>query len=490
MSEHVWDVDGDLAAVIHRRLTNPPGPWCMRWIDAQGTRSVGWSELGASASGFATACADGGAVPGDVIAIAWGHGVESIAAWIGAVLGGFVPTFVPPGDTGLARLTTGPGDARWANAPLRSAVRSPSVAIVQRTSGTTDTARVVAVTHDRVLAQIRGLGQALALGPTDIIASALPLHHDMGLVSTVLLPLVCGVPCVHVDPALWRADAGALLRAIPEVRATLTWVSPAALARMVRRVAPERLDLASLRQIVTGGEVVHAHTLDAFTTRFAAAGLAPGVLGTGWGMAENVAAVTHSPPGRTPVRLRIAWSSFVPEQPVVEVDLQHQDALVWVSTGRAIAGTQVAVRSLDGTSLDDGVVGELWLRGSCQADDAWHRTGDVGLMVEGEVFVCGRAAELLRIEDRWLPPHEVELAAVSVAGVRPGRVAAVRGGDGGLVVLVEDDTERIAIDAVAHAVEARTQRWPRVIRVAPDSLPKTSSGKLGRLRCAALLGGG
>lgn len=466
-------VAGDLAAVIRRHLAAPPSPWCLRVVEADGTRTVTWPDIATLATELGARCAALGAVPGDVIAIGWRHGPEAIGAWAGAVLGGFVPTFVADADPSLSRVGTNAGR---------------SIAIVQRTSGTTGPHRTVAIDHRRVLAQIWGLAHALRLDTADIIASCLPLHHDMGLVSTVLLPLACGVPCVHVDPELWRADATVLLRAVAEVRATLTWLPPSALARLVRRAEQTSVDLSSLRQIVCGGEVVPDSTLREFAAGFAAAGVSPDVLGTGWGMAENVAAVTHSPPGRAPTRLRIAWSSFAPGGRIAMAG-DIDDALTLVSVGPSIEGTRVAVRDDDGHDVDDGVLGVLHIGGDCHADPSgWHPTGDIGIVHGGEVFVCGRRDDLIHADGRWIPPHEAELVAGAMPGVRPGRVAAIAGAGGELVVLVEiGDATTLAADAIADAVEHRVRRRPRVVAVAPGSLPKSSSGKLARRRCAALV---
>ncbi len=400
-----------------------------------------------------------GAAAGDVIAIGVRHGDDALAAWAGVVLGGFVPVFDIDATEDVARTGENVG---------------PRIAMLQRTSGTTGAAQRHAIEHARVLAQVDGLAGALALQRTDVIASCLPLHHDMGLVSTVLLPLLCGVSCVHVDPAMWRSDASTLLRAIQSSRATLVWLPPSALDRLVRRCRGAGFDLSSLRQIVCGGEVVADATLCGFTTAF---GLAEHVVATGWGMAENVAAVTHTPPGRVASRLRIARSSFAPGSRVVHD--ASDDALVVVGVGPPIDGTEVRV--FEG----DGVLGELEIRGTCRPDPTrWLATGDIGIVNAGEVWVCGRIDELLQLGERWLPPHEVERAA-TVDGVRPGRVAAITR-DGELFVIVEGDAsiDRAAIEA---AVLAQIGARPRVIVVAPDALPRTTSGKLGRRRCAALV---
>lgn len=418
-------------------------------------------RLRAPADATTAKCRGLGAVPGDVIAIGVRHGDEALAAWAGVVLGGFVPMFDADATDDVARTGENLG---------------AGIALVQRTSGTTGAPQRHAIEDARVLAQVDGLAHALVLQPSDVIASCLPLHHDMGLVSTVLLPLLCGVACVHVDPATWRADASTWLRAIESARATLTWLPPAALDRLVRRCADTAFDLSSLRQIVCGGEVVQDQTLRDFAAAF---GLAEHVASVGWGMAENVAAVTHTPPGKIPSRLRIARSSFAPGRPIVHD--ASDDALVVLGVGPPIDGTLVRVGN-----DEQGVLGELHVRGTCRPDPTqWLATGDIGIVTGGEVYVCGREDELLELGDRWLQPHEVERAAATIAGVRPGRVAAITK-DGVLLVIVEADTvDRAAIEA---AIVAQVGHRPRVVVTASGSLPRTTSGKLRRQRCAALLG--
>ncbi len=483
-----------LASQLAAVLEGATASFTLGLVDADGARTVGCSELAASAWGFAAQCRTDGARPGDVIAIAWRHDAQAIAAWAGAVLGGFVPTFVPPEDPDLqqrlgtaVRLTVGPGTPPWPTAASGRPVPAPEVAIVQRTSGTTGVHRTIALSHARVLAQTDALASALALDPRhDRIASCLPLHHDMGLVSTVLLPLLHGVPCIHVDPALWRADAPEWLRVLSSTAATLTWLPPAALARMTRLPFGGDTDLSALRQVVCGGEVVTDSVLREFVAHFAATGLRAEAVGTGWGMAENVAAVTHSPPGRAPSRLRVHAASFAPGHAVGTAPLDHDvDVLTLVAAGPPIHGTEVRIGA-DGGHGED-VVGELHVRGICQADpDVWSATGDVGLVHAGEVFVCGRLAELLHVDGRWILPHEAEQAAASVDGVRPGRVAAIGDGQGGFVVLFEREPgHEVGVAPVADAVERRVHRRPQVVCVAADSLPRNTAGKSCRSRCIA-----
>lgn len=409
-----------------------------------------------------------GAQPGDRVEIATG-GVEAFAPWIAAVQAGLVPTMTV-GAPGIRVVATD------------DAGREHPVALVQRTSGSTDVPKTIVVSPRAVLAQAWGLSHALDLRDDDVIASCLPLHHDMGLVSTVLLPLLCGLSVVHVDPASWRADPRALLDAIAQHRATRTWLPPAALARLQRCATTWRGDLGSLREIVCGGDVLDPATRDAFESSFAVHGLAAGVVRSGWGMAENVAAVTHGRRGRALGRIDVAWDSFAPGHVAVRCAIDAGVALL--SVGEPIAGTEVRVAG----AASEGTLGVLEIRGDCLSDPtAWHATGDAGLLVDGEVYVCGRMADLVEMGGRWIPPHMIELAASRIPGVRAGRVAALRDRDGGCIVAIEHEGP-LDENAVAQAITAAVGRTPRVCVVPPDTLVRTTSGKLARGPTARALG--
>lgn len=493
---------GDLRTRLLRTLALPR--WSMRFVDADGTHTLDAAALGRGAAGFVAAARALGLRDGDVVAIAIDDGAAALQAWVGATLAGWVPTFVPPEQPELARSggttvalwvgasTPAPSLSRWDDAALALAQPSAphATALLQRTGGTTGAQRLVAPTHTQVLAQLWGLGRALAITRDDRIASFLPLHHDMGLVSTVLLPLVCGIDCVRLSPALWRTHPASFLHAIADGGATLTWVPPAALGRLAARVQPEGLALGGLRQIVCGGEPVVADLFDAFTRRFAAAGLRANVLGAGWGAAENVAAITQSPIDAGARRLAIARDALVLHRPV-RAAAAGEPAIVLVSCGPAIEGTSVCVVDDGGRPLPAACPGQLRVAGDCVGADPFD-SGDVGFVADGEVFVLGRRDELLAHAGRLLLPQELEAAAAGVAGVIPGRCEAVADDDGAAVLLLESDLPAAAaaalVAAVRDAVVARVGVAPAAVRVLPRGwLRKSSAGKHARARNRARL---
>lgn len=428
-------------------------------VGAHGTSRLGRDALVAATNAARTELVRMGVVPGAVVELARTGGVAAFAEWAAAIQLAAVPCFVA-------------GDAPTKIDPRARA----SAAFVQHTSGTTGAAKRVEIGHVQAIAQIDGLADALQLAEDDVIASGLPLGHDMGLVSTVLLPLLRGVAVVHVDPVAWRADPQRLLAAMTEHRATLTWLPPAALGRLCRVAATARGDLGAMRQIVCGGDVLTAATLDRFTSTFVDTGLRRDAVHPGWGMAENVAAVTHA---RGLHRTQVAWRSFAPGRTV-----QDGEGFAWISVGAPIVGTRVRVVG----SPSDGTLGELEIAGTCRPErDAWLRTGDAGMIRDGAVWLCGRMDELLHVEGRWFPPQLAEEAAFTVPGVRPGRVAAIVDAADRFTMVVERGRSSAHGDAVAQAVLDGVGHRPRVRLVGADALPRTRSGKLCRRRCAALL---
>lgn len=511
----------DLRAKLRNVLLADNGP-VLRFVGAGGETSVTMGSFAREAAGFLVACRKLGLGAGDVVAIAYPTGVRPLAAWAGAVLGGLVPLFAPPNDPRSAlrgpteiRVVAGPEElsstirrrplvSTWEPAEPEfddAAAYTEVPALLQRSSGTTGPHKPIAIDHRRALAQLWGLGRALELRRSDVIASFLPLHHDMGLVSTVLLPLCCGISLVRVEPRLWRSDATPWVWAIARHKATLAWVPPAALARLVRRVAPaDERAMASLRQIVCGGEPLGADVVDAFLGRFGAA-IEPDAIGAGYGAAENVAAITQTPLDGGARRLVVARDRLAIGR-AVAAPAADEPALTFLSCGVPIEGTTVTVHDADGGEVGDGIVGRLRLAGDCVAAgylddehggalvDGTFDTGDIGLREGGEIFVLGRADELFELGGALVLPHEAESALAGHEAIEPGRCAAVWTERSGFALLVElrpgqlfDTPESLAafVAEVQDRVEARVGHRPAIVRVLPQgSLLKSSSGKTAR----------
>jgi len=392
-------------------------------------------------------------------------------------------TVLPCCDDGAADHGEPPG-------AVTGATPAPT-ALLQFSSGTTGARKGVRIGHRALAAQLARLAQVLAADESDRLVSWLPVHHDMGLIACLLLPMAIGAGVTQVPTFDWLRRPRLLFEAATEDRCTLVYLPNFAFRHLARPqlVGDGDVCLDSLRAVVNCSERIDADAFDRLLETWGRAGLRCDAMAASYALAENVFAVTHTGPGRPPRRV------------VVDGDQ------VAVSSGTPIAGTSVrAVDPGDGRSLGEGEVGELRVRGDCLMDgylanpeataavlrDGEYATGDLGFLLDGEVFVRGRLSDRINVRGANVHPEDVERAA-SVEGVHPGRVAAVgvwapATGTEVIAVLAEPtdaatDRGRLT-DDIRRALAARVaEPVGHVVVVDPGWLVKTTSGKLARGAC-------
>ena len=378
-------------------------------------------------------------------------------------------------------------------------------ALLQHSSGTTGLKKGVVLTHADLLDHAAMLGRALGFGADDVVASWLPLYHDMGLVTGFLLPLAAGASVVAVDPFEWVADPAVLLRLVERHRATFTWSPNFALAHLARtRDRDRRYDLTSLRAVIDCSEPCRPETVDAFFAAFADCGLTPDRAAACYGMAEVVFAATQTPPGRPPRSLDLDADRLERDGAVSPAGDRAARVRRLLSCGPPLDGVELRIA---GAADDQARVGEILVKSRTlfaghhrapELDEAafhegWLRSGDVGFLHEGELFVCGRMKEVIIVHGRNLHAGDVEAAAGAVAGIKPGRVAALglwdeAAGTEECALLVEADTTDLSEAqtaalkrAVREQVAAELDLHVRRIEVGPAGwLVKSTSGKVSR----------
>ena len=344
------------------------------------------------------------------------------------------------------------------------------------------------LTHDAVLRQIESYAEAIGVTGNDVIASWLPLYHDMGLITSFLMPVIVGATIVSLDALEWTVRPTLLLDAIERFEATLCWLPNFAFHHIARLAEPERRwELRSLRLAVNCSEPCRAAAFDAFLAALASSGLAAEALQVSYAMAENVFAVTQTPPG-IPVR-RSA----------------RADAAGLLSCGKPLPGTKLRVVRENGEAASSGELGEILITGTCLFDgyfrqpelsaarlnDGWFTTGDLGFIEDGELFVVGRRNDVLNINGRKIIAHEVEHVLTDVTGVAPGRVLVYaeydkQAGATRFEVAAELDPARASPEAdVIAAIRRRVMDvcglWPaRVLLLERGFLLKSTSGKISR----------
>jgi fatty-acyl-CoA synthase len=382
-------------------------------------------------------------------------------------------------------------------------------ALIQYTSGSTGQPKGVLLTHDNLLANVRAIAEGLAMRPTDVGVSWLPLYHDMGLIGSWLTCLHHGLPLTLLPPTAFLARPERWLWAIHQRRATLSAAPNFAYELCVRRIpdqALEGLDLSSWRAALNGAEPVSPGTIGRFVRRFAPCGFRPEAMTPTYGLAECSVGLTLSSVGGGPKVDRVAREPFQRESRAQAAPPGDPTALEFVSAGRELPGHEVRIVDDAGADVAERVVGRLVFRGPSMTSGyyrqpeataaitlpgGWLDSGDLAYRTEGEIHVCGRRKDLIIRAGRNLVPQEIEEAAAGVDGIRRGCVVAfgvesAALGTEGLVVVAEtrvtDPAERdrlvgAVVERVAEAVEVPPDR---VVLVPPGAVPKTSSGKVRR----------
>jgi acyl-CoA synthetase (AMP-forming)/AMP-acid ligase II len=315
------------------------------------------------------------------------------------------------------------------------------VAFIQHSAGTTGLQKGVALSHAAVLTQLDHLVAALKITQDDRIYSWLPLYHDMGLIACFILPLAYHLPVVMQSPTNWVAQPGTMMQLISEHRCTLAWVPNFALQFLARRVRPEDralYDLSALRGLINCSEPVRAQSIDEFVTAYESCGLKRDAVKSSFAMAENVFAVTQSDSDGSPHRLYVDRKRLFENRVAVPVAPDTSGSICLVSSGRCLEGQRVRIVGATTTSLHDGEVGEIVVHSDCLFDgyyhrpdltaevlrDGWYRTGDLGLYLDGELYVIGRSKDLIIVAGKNIYPQDVENIVCQHPAIHDGRAVA------------------------------------------------------------------
>ena len=429
-----------------------------------------------------------------------GSEIAALATGTNTTVRGILFPFGDAGGQGGARVDPGEGAGTHA-----AAANPEGPCLLQHSSGTTGLQKAVVLSHRAVLEHVERYGRSISLRPDDRIISWLPLYHDMGLIAALHLALASGVTTVQIDPFEWVQAPVLLLEQIAAERGTLTWVPNFALNLMADRIQDDEMDgirLDSLRMIVNCSEPVRAESYAKFVARFERHGLRREAMASCYAMAETTFAVTQSEPGRPPASTQANRAALAAG--VVRKAAQDEDARLCVSSGRPIEGCAVRVEDELGNVLADGAAGELVVasvslfdryRGDAEKTaevlcEGWYRTGDLGFVLDGEVFIIGRKKDIIIVAGKNLFPEDIEDAVGAVSGVLPGRVVAFGVDDAVLgteTVAVVAETplgarpERDALRRrIVEAGMAADASISTVYLVPPRWLIKSSAGKPSR----------
>jgi len=399
-------------------------------------------------------------------------------------------------------------------------------AFLQYTSGSTALPKGVVVTQGGLLHNERMIGEAFGLDENAVVVGWLPLYHDMGLIGNVLQPLYCGGRCVLMSPTAFLQRPRRWLEAISRYRGTTSGGPNFAYELCLQKIGPEAregLDLGSWTVAFNGAEPVRADTLDRFAAAFAGCGFARQALYPCYGLAEATLFVTGGRPGDG-ARVATVAAAALARQEVLPAAAGEVPALRLVSSGRAWAEQQVVIVDPESrVPCPPDRVGEIWVSGPSISPAYWGRpevsetelharladgggsflrTGDLGFVRDGELYVTGRRKDLIILRGRNHYPQDLELTAERAHDVlRPGCGAAFSVevlGEERLVVVFEAKREAdrhalpaLAVEEVAAAVrrslaEEHEAQLYELVLIRPASLPRTTSGKVQRHRCRDL----
>jgi amino acid adenylation domain-containing protein len=392
-----------------------------------------------------------------------------------------------------------------------------SVAMLQYTSGSTGQPRGVMLSHRNLTHNSALLARAFDYSSNSRCVSWLPMYHDMGLIGGVLQPLYGGFPCVLMSPASFLQRPFRWLKAISSYRATISGGPNFAYDLCVRRITSEQrasLDLSSWSVAFNGAEPIRQETLERFAKNFEPCGFRPKAFYPCYGLAEATLIVSGRLKSDPPV-VKLVDAGLLESRCAVDAVAGGEKARQLVGSGQTLADERVIVVNPETlTECGPDEVGEIWVSSRSVALGYWNRpdetthtfrahlstgdgpflrTGDLGFIKDGELFITGRLKDLIIIRGRNHYPQDIEFAVErSDPALRPAAGAAFS--------VDVDGEERLVI---VHEVERRSQgdlseiinrirqvvtenhelQTYAVMLIGAGRIPKTSSGKIQRHAC-------
>lgn len=402
------------------------------------------------------------------------------------------------------------------------AVTSDTLAFLQYTSGSTGSPKGVMVSHGNLLHNCEYMRQTFALTPASVAVSWLPCFHDMGLVFGILEPLYNGNLDILMPPTAFVQRPIRWLQAISRYQATHSGGPNFAYELCLQKIKPaqiESLDLSSWRFAYNGAEPVRRSTLEQFAERFRPWGFRPSALYPCYGMAEATLMISGGSGEADPMYCCLDADALAQDQ-ITDATSATQRTSQLVGCGRPWLDTQIIIADPESlTQCPPNRVGEIWTSGGSVTQGYWQRpeqteqtfaarlqdtgagpflrTGDLGFIKHGELFITGRLKDVVIVRGRNHYPQDIELTVQqSHPALKIDCGAAFTVDDNGaerLVVVQEVhrqalrqlDVEAIAL-AIRRAVAAEHElEIAAIALIKPASIPKTSSGKIQRRACKA-----
>lgn len=410
--------------------------------------------------------------------------------------------------------TTLPIDLTELSLPLPS-----DTAILQYTSGSTGMPKGVIVTHQNIVRNLEFLRQSFRLTPKSVSVSWLPGFHDMGLIEGILEPAYAGFTAIQMPPVAFIQKPARWFKAITKYKATHTGAPNFAFELSVNGISEDErktLDLSSIDTFYSGAEPVRKETLERFIDTFSSCGIQISAICPSYGMAETTLIISGPPPGRGPAYLCVS-SNALEHDKIIPVSDTIPDARYLVGVGNQWIDTKVKVVNHETLQVcADDQVGEIWVSGSSVTSGYWRkpleteetyaamlsndttrylRTGDLGFLHDGELFITGRLKDVIILNGRNFYPQDIEyFTEISHPAIKPAACAAFAvdvNQTEKLVIVAEVlrsyirdiDTEAVC-EAIRNSIAEEFEQEVYAIQLLRTaSILKTSSGKVQRRAC-------
>ncbi|NET89190.1 MAG: amino acid adenylation domain-containing protein, partial [Kamptonema sp. SIO1D9] len=399
-------------------------------------------------------------------------------------------------------------------------INTDTLAFLQYTSGSTGTPKGVMLSHGNLLHNAAMTYKIMEHSPSSKFVSWLPIYHDMGLIGGILQPLYGGFPCILMPPPSFLQRPYRWLQAISRYQGTTSGAPNFAYELCIHKITPEQretLDLSSWDVAFNGAEPIRQDTLERFGTTFESCGFRKQAFYPCYGMAEATLMVSGGQKTAPPASKTIFREALEKKQ-ILEASAENEETTNIVGCGQTLPEQQIVIADPETfTQCLPDRVGEIWVSGSSVGRGYWNRpseteqifhaylsdtgkgpflrTGDLGFLQNGELFVTGRVKDLIIIRGRNLYPQDIELTAErSHPSLRPSSAAAFSvevNNEERLVVVQElEFRQKPNIEEVTAAirqavVEEHEVQVYGVVLIKPGSIPKTSSGKIQRRACRA-----
>jgi 8-amino-7-oxononanoate synthase len=394
------------------------------------------------------------------------------------------------------------------------------VAFIQYTSGSTSMPKGVLITHLNLMANIKVIVSVFSFMENDKVCSWLPPYHDMGLIGCILTPLYNRHELILMAPAYFLHSPLRWLEVMSQEEITLTCAPNFAFDFCVKKITPEQmsqLDLSSLRCIKNGSEPIQLDSVQQFIHKFSSAGLSPEVIYPCYGLAESTLLLTANQFTASNNTLKLNKSDFELGKISLAIELESRPIVQVMNCGTCRDGH--SVRIVDPNTLNElpeNTIGEIWGSGLSIAKGYWNkpeltkatfqnqlthtpdtaylRTGDLGFIHKGNLYVTGRIKDLMIINGKNYYPQDIEQSIIHshTEFESQGAAAFTVEADGYHKLIVLQEIKREAIkqakpDLLFSSIQAilldQFGLIPySIVLVRPFSLPKTSSGKIQRWR--------